>query len=151
MRICRGTAPGGSKEGFALNIIDIHFASYYLESRKDAKSKKYSQEYIDRYSFSTLENIFLSSPDISEEAKGKAREVYAGLSPAGFGTAAADDALTDLCTFIIQHSSETDLTTLLERNPRKITDWRKMWNKIRGTKPKRRRLKGITHGTKEEK
>lgn len=134
-----------------MNISDIHFAFHWFEWRKDAKSRKYSQEYIDRYSFSTLENIFLSSPDISEEAKGKAREVYEDLSTAGFGTAAADDALTDLCTFIIQNASETDLATLLERNPRKITDWRKMWNKIRGVKPKRRRLKGVTHATKEEK
>lgn len=134
-----------------MNISDIHFAFHWFEWRKDAKSRKYSREYIDRYALSLFDESFLYSPYISDAAKTKGQALMADVDSATFGTGAADYAITYLCQLIIRGAEEGDLATLLERNPRKITDWRKMWNKIRGVKPKRRRLKGITHGTKEEK
>lgn len=134
-----------------MNISDIHFAFRWFEWRKNAKSRKYSREYIDRYAFSQFDEAFLYSPYISDAAKTKGQALMADVDSATFGTGAADYAITYLCQFIIRGAEEGDFVTLLERNPRKISDWRKLWNKIRGTTPKRRRRKGVQNVSKKEK
>lgn len=114
---------------------EIYIALVWISWRLEGRTRKYSQEYLDRMAIKKLEEIAATemlTEDVKEIAQSYLRQVKGT-----HGSGKADDACNALCKRILHLSDEKDFQAILIANPRKIKDWSDIWNKIRAGKIRR--------------
>ena len=114
---------------------DILYALDWLSWRLFAHNRKYSQEYLDKMAEKALREA-VSSPHTAPEVLEKAQKYLdqAKQSPCpGF----LDKSCNALCKNILRNASEEDFTRMLAVHPRKIVQWRKLWDDFRAGRIRR--------------
>lgn len=106
-----------------MNKYDILTALEWLAWRLNSRNRKYSQGYLER----------MAQKQLRETAENRyVSDTVKQVAQAGITNQAPDKACIDLCKTILLEASEEDFLEMLMQNPGKITEWRKLWDGIRG-------------------
>lgn len=119
-------------------MYDIYIALEWISWRLSPIARRRSQEYIDRAAKIVLQEA-AKSPHTSEAIKELAKNCCIKVEQKPL-EGIADDTCNTLCKTILRTANEDDFLRMLSAHPKKISEWRKIWDAFRAEKPKIRRI-----------